>query len=94
MVSRTARMTGACVKRREPLAEIYQIKGASECALGVGATDEECAFAQVLDPCLPGETRPAASFKHAFVRQGLKVGLELERGAGLQSPSSWPCSGH
>ena len=24
--------------RREPVAEIYQIKGASECALGVGAT--------------------------------------------------------
>ena len=41
--------------RREPLAEMYQVKGASECALGVGATDEECAFSQVLKPCEPGQ---------------------------------------
>ena len=41
-------------RRREPLAEIYQIKGASECALGVGATDEECAFSQVFEPCEQG----------------------------------------
>lgn len=64
-------------QRREPLAEIFQIKGAQECALGVGATDEECAFAQVLDPCMPGEITGCA-FKTGFVRQGLKVGLELE----------------
>lgn len=64
-------------KKREPLAEIFQIKGAQECALGVGATDEECAFEQVLDPCEPGETTGCA-FQTGFVRQGLKVGLELE----------------
>jgi len=69
-------------ERREPLAEIFQNKGASECALGVGATDEECAFAQVLDPCLPGELAGCA-FQTAFVRQGLKVGLELERELGF-----------
>ncbi len=38
-------------QRREPLAEIYQVKGSSECALGVGATDEECGFGQILEPC-------------------------------------------
>jgi len=69
-------------QRREPLAEIFQNKGASECALGVGATDEECAFAQVLDPCLPGELSGCA-FQTAFVRQGLKVGLELEQELGF-----------
>ena len=68
--------------RREPLAEIYQNKGASECALGVGATDEECAFAQVLAPCQPGELSGCA-FQTAFARQGLKVGLELEQEIGF-----------
>jgi hypothetical protein len=69
-------------ERREPLAEIYQIKGASECALGVGATDEECAFDQVLSPCQPGEETGCA-FETAFARQGLKVGLELDRELGF-----------
>ncbi|MFK8049398.1 MAG: DUF3604 domain-containing protein [Halioglobus sp.] len=69
-------------KKREPLAEIFQIKGAQECALGVGATDEECAFEQVFDPCQPGETTGCA-FETGFVRQGLKVGLELEKEFGF-----------
>jgi hypothetical protein len=69
-------------QKREPLAEIFQIKGAQECALGVGATDEECAFEQVLDPCQPGETTGCA-FETGFVRQGLKVGLELEQELGF-----------
>ena len=69
-------------QRREPLAEIFQNKGASECALGVGATDEECSFAQVLEPCQPGELSGCA-FQSAFVRQGLKVGLELEQELGF-----------
>jgi len=69
-------------QRREPLTEIYQNKGASECALGVGATDEECAFAQVLDPCQPGETTGCA-FETGFVRDGLKVGLALEQELGF-----------
>lgn len=69
-------------QRREPLTEIYQIKGASECALGAGATDEECAFEQVFDPCQPGETTGCA-FQTGFVRQGLKVGLELDQELGF-----------
>lgn len=69
-------------KKREPLAEIFQIKGASECALGVGATDEECAFEQVFDPCQPGETTGCA-FETGFVRQGLKVGLQLDQELGF-----------
>ncbi len=69
-------------QRREPLAEIFQIKGASECALGVGATDEECAFEQVLQPCEPGELSGCA-FQTGFIRQGLKVGLALEQELGF-----------
>jgi hypothetical protein len=69
-------------QRREPLVEIFQIKGAQECALGVGATDEECAFEQVFDPCQPGETTGCA-FETGFVRQGLKVGLALEEELGF-----------
>jgi hypothetical protein len=69
-------------QQREPLAEIFQVKGAQECALGVGATDEECAFEQVFNPCQPGETTGCA-FETGFVRQGLKVGLELEREYGF-----------
>ena len=69
-------------QKREPLAEIFQVKGAQECALGVGATDEECAFEQVFDPCQPGETTGCA-FKTGFVRQGLKVGLALDKELGF-----------
>lgn len=69
-------------KRREPLAEIYQVKGASECALGVGAADEECAFSQVFPPCEEGRLSGCA-FQTAFARQGLKVGLSLEKELGF-----------
>lgn len=69
-------------KRREPLAEMYQVKGASECALGVGATDEECAFGQVLNPCEPGE-KTGCAFETSFARQGLKIGLKLDRELGF-----------
>lgn len=69
-------------KRREPLAEMYQVKGASECALGVGATDEECAFGQILEPCEQGQ-KSGCAFESAFARQGLKIGLELDRELGF-----------
>lgn len=69
-------------KKREPLAEIYQVKGASECALGVGATDEECGFSQVLLPCEQGQVTGCA-FKTTFARQGLKQGLRLQQALGF-----------
>jgi len=68
--------------RREPLAEMYQVKGASECALGVGATDEECAFEQILKPCEQGQENGCA-LQSSFVRQGLKIGMQLERELGF-----------
>jgi len=69
-------------KRREPLAEMYQVKGASECALGVGATDEECTFEQVLKPCAPGQENGCA-LESSFARQGLKIGMQLDRELGF-----------
>ncbi|MDP6471535.1 MAG: DUF3604 domain-containing protein [Pseudomonadales bacterium] len=68
--------------RREPLAEMYQVKGASECALGVGATDEECAFEQVLNPCEQGQENGCA-LETSFARQGLKIGMQLDRELGF-----------
>lgn len=69
-------------QRHEPLAEIYQVKGSSECALGVGATDEECTFSQILMPCEPGQESGCA-FTTAFTRQGLKIGLQLDKELGF-----------
>ena len=69
-------------QRREPLAEIYQVKGSSECALGVGATDEECGFGQVLEPCQPGQESGCA-FTTSFARQGLKIGLQMQNRYGI-----------
>ena len=68
--------------QREPLAEMYQVKGASECALGVGATDEECAFEQVLEPCEQGQETGCA-FESSFARQGLQIGMQLDRELGF-----------
>lgn len=68
--------------RSEPLAEIFQIKGASECALGVGAVDEECAFEQYFPPCEPGQETKCI-FPTSMVRDGLKIGLGLERDLGF-----------
>ncbi|MDG2045730.1 MAG: DUF3604 domain-containing protein [Halioglobus sp.] len=69
-------------QRREPLAEIYQVKGSSECALGVGAADEECGFGQVLEPCQPGQESGCA-FTTSFTRQGLKIGLKMQTDMGF-----------
>lgn len=69
-------------KQYEPLAEMYQVKGASECALGVGSTDEECGFGQVFTPCEAGQESGCA-FTTSFARQGLKRGLQLQRELGF-----------
>ena len=69
-------------KRSEPLVEIFQVKGSSECAVGVGAVDEECSFEQFIPVCAEGETIACIS-SGSTAREGLKYGLELERTLGF-----------
>ncbi len=65
----------------EPLVEIIQHKGASECYPGHGAADEDCAFEQLDSTRLldaQGQV-PALS----FAREGLKAGLQVESTTGI-----------
>jgi hypothetical protein len=68
--------------RVEPLIEIFQIKGSSECMAGVGLTDEECGFENAVAACQPGEEDGCAS-GNAFVRTGLVKGLKVEQEMGV-----------
>lgn len=66
----------------EPVVEVFQAKSASECALGVGTTDEECTFEQFFPLCKEGESEACAG-EGSFARDGLKLGLQLEKELGL-----------
>lgn len=66
----------------EPIVEIFQIKGNSECSLGFGATDEECGFEQFLPVCEEGQTT-GCILSTSMARDGLKIGLELEEELGF-----------
>lgn len=69
-------------ERLEPLVEMFQIKGNSECALGMGTTDEECSIEQFLPRCETDDEieciRPTS-----MVRDGLKKGLTLDEELGF-----------
>ena len=73
----------------EPLVEIHQIKGSSECYQGLGTTDEECAFENYIPACEPGHLEGVpehyARCAHAsdYVRNALKNGLRLEAEYGV-----------
>ncbi len=67
----------------EPLVEIHQHKGNSECKVGVLTNDEDCGFETyekvgILDPPDPGVFVPPLS----FVRNGLKEGLVQDEAVG------------
>ena len=62
--------------RTEPLIEIFQMKGNSECAPGLGTTDEQCSFEQLFEPCKQGEDAFCA-LPRDYVRNALKTGLVL-----------------
>jgi hypothetical protein len=66
----------------EPLVEMFQIKGNSECALGFGATDEECGFEQFLPVCEEGQAT-GCIHPTSMARDGLKKGLALQRSLGF-----------
>jgi len=66
----------------EPLVEMFQIKGNSECSVGFGTTDEECNFEQFLPLCEKGETT-GCIHPTSMARDGLKKGIELENNIGF-----------
>ena len=66
----------------EPLVEMFQIKGNSECVLGFGATDEECGFEQFFPVCEEGQVT-LCIHSTSMARDGLKKGLVLEEVLGF-----------
>jgi hypothetical protein len=69
-------------ERNEPLVELFQIKGNSECSVAFGAGDEECGFEQFFPPCAEGQ-ETSCIYPTAMARDGLKIGLELEDQIGV-----------
>ncbi len=70
----------------EPLVEMFQIKGNSECAIGVGTKDEACGFEQFLPVCADdAEIGITTSCIHqtSMARDGLKFGLRLKNKLGF-----------
>jgi hypothetical protein len=73
--------TAEILRRRaktEPLIEIFQAKGSSECSPGLGTNDEQCNFEQLFKPCMPGETSLCAVGRD-YVRNAMKTGLIVEQ---------------
>ena len=66
----------------EPLVEIHQIKGSSECYRGLGTTDEECGFENYYPICEPGQRGGCANASD-FVRNALRMGMRLEADYGV-----------
>ena len=76
--------------RLEPLIEIHQVKGNSECSAGLLTSDEECNFEQIFEPCgpdqMPANPEDATAYCTAasdFVRNALKTGLAVEAEHGI-----------
>lgn len=69
-------------ERNEPLVEMFQIKGSSECSMMFGAGDEECGFEQFLPPCAKGQETSCLPTT-SMARDGLRIGLELEDEIGV-----------
>ncbi len=76
----------------ETLVEVFQAKGSSECATGIGTNDEQCGFENMWPACQPGEEKiEAASGLHArrcvgsndLVRNLLRKGLLEEQKLGF-----------
>ena len=79
------RFTEQILTRRanaEPLVEIFQIKGNSECFVGLGTADEECNFELYYPACEPGQ-EAGCSYASDYVRNALKTGLTVEAEYGV-----------
>ncbi len=72
--------------RWEPIVEIMQHKGDSECRIGLGTTDELCNFEPVpydrFGPWFSPLARVREPIAANFVREALKSGLRIERDRG------------
>ena len=66
----------------EPLVEMFQIKGNSECVIGYGTTDEECGYEQFFPVCEEGQ-ETLCIHPTSMARNGLKKGLVLEKSLGF-----------
>jgi len=66
----------------EPLVEVVQHKGNSECAFGIGTNDEECGFEKIFPACKSGQATGCMR-EGGYVRDALKLGLALEGEMGL-----------
>ena len=71
--------------RYERLAEIFQIKGNSECGVGFGTTDEECGFNAMPYPPCATTPRGRCYGDGSFVRNALKTGLLLSQKLGVHA---------
>ena len=69
-------------ERNEPIVEMFQIKGNSECSVAYGAGDEECGYEQFFPPCEEGQ-ETSCIFPTSMVRDGLQIGLALEDEIGV-----------
>lgn len=70
-------------RRLEPLVEIMQHKGASECYFAAGVTaDELCAFEQLPEDNIAGFDNPPTP-STGFLRRALLDGMRLERSLGV-----------
>ena len=70
----------------EPLVEIHQVKGTSECRIGLGTTDEDCGFELTVLKYMDivnGVTDPTPIPPRSFVRNVLKDGLALGQDLGV-----------
>lgn len=69
----------------EPLVELVQHKGSSECRIGYGTNDERCSFDLIQRNSLFEMTRnPTLAFEPgSFVRNAMKEGLRLEETIGV-----------
>lgn len=69
-------------ERNEPLVEMFQNKGNSECSTAFGAGDEECGFEQFFPPCeVDGDT--SCIYPTSMARDGLQKGLILQDEIGI-----------
>ncbi len=76
--------TAATRAAMEPLVEIMQWKGSSECRPGSGTTDEQCGFESMNRTTIFSTSSPGVSIPPlSFIRNGLLQGLATQKDLGV-----------